>query len=62
MTTTPKQTWKDRPQQDARLELRVPADLLAALRTVAAGNDRTINAEARRALRIHCERETGADR
>ena len=61
MTTTPqheKQTWKDRPRKDARLELRVPGDLLAALRTVAAGNDRTINAECRRALRFHCERET----
>jgi len=52
-----KATWKDRPRKDSRLELRVPADLLAALRSVAAGNDRTINAEARRALRAHCERE-----
>ena len=50
-----KATWKDRPRKDARLELRVPADLLAALRGVAASNDRTLNAEARRALRAHCE-------
>jgi plasmid stability protein len=50
-----KTTWKDRPRKDARLEFRVPADLLAALRTTAAAHDRTVAAEARRALRAHCE-------
>lgn len=45
--------------EEARVGLRLPAELHRELRTVAARNDRTTSAECRRAIAEHVRRELG---